>query len=90
MSIIIFLLFPARTPTHINVLHTLHNVSANLSWFLFLVPHPPLLPELALSHTGINRLLLLPEFTACVQVGNATQNQVCYFDPLLCAALHQI
>lgn len=90
MPITTFLLFPDRTHTHINILHTLHNVSGNLCWFSLLVSDPPLLPELTLPHTGINRLLLLPELSACVQVGNATQNHVCYFDPLLCAALHQI
>jgi len=88
--ITIFLLLPARTPTHVDVLHALHNVSASLSRFWFLVPDPPLLLELALSHAGVNGLLLLPELAACLQVGKAAQNQVRYFDALLCAALHQI
>lgn len=90
MPAIVCLLLAARIPTHVNVLHDLLNVSADLQGFLLLVPGPPLLPELALPHTGINRLLLLPELAAGLQVGNAPQNQVLYLDPLLCAALHQI
>lgn len=62
------------TPTHVNILHALHNVSGNLRWFALFVLDPPLLPELAVSHPGVDGLLLLPELSPGVQVLNASQN----------------
>lgn len=80
----------SQEPTQLNILHILLDGSSNVSWFLSLVVLLLLSQDFAFVHPGVNRLLLLPEVPPAVQVGDAIQNQVLDFDPLPCAALHQV